>query len=310
MVALSGGADSVALLRALREIAKTRNWALSACHVHHGIRGESADADARFCEALCRALGVEYREIRLCIPKGSGLAERARAARYEALEREADEWGAERIALAHHADDQAETVLARLGRGAPLGGLAGIPPRRGLYIRPLLGESREAIEHYLEALRQDYRRDPSNRSREAERSRIRHKAIPALEEALRRPVRAALARAATEAAEAEAFLGEEALGVRRRLQRDEKGGGVSFSAAALRRIPAALRKRLWRIVLKDRSPGEQPAARHVEALDELVLLDARRPGARVALPGGESAFIERGRVWIAPGVKKPARSQH
>ena len=289
LVALSGGPDSVALLRTLCVLAPRRQWRVSAVHVHHGIRGKSADLDAAFCEKLCETLHVPIKVVRLRVPKGSALAERARKSRYEALEKESRRVKARWVALAHQADDQAETLLSRLGRGSALAGLSGIPPVRSPYVRPLLGESREAILHYLGSLEQGFRTDPSNRSLKSERSRIRYLAIPALERALGRPVQMALARSALEAAEAAAYLEEAAAKEARRIAR-RRAGRIEISALRARALAPALRKALWRSLLAEVLPGGvHLSGANVEAIERLLKSGEGR--GEVALAGG--AFVRR-----------------
>ena len=284
LVALSGGADSVALLRVLLALSPRMGSEVFALHVHHGLRGKSADADAEFCRALCRELGVPCRVVRLRLKKGAGLAERARAARYRALEKERERRGANWVALAHHADDQAETVLARLARGAPASGLAGIPLVREPFVRPLLEESRASIVHYLENLGQDWREDPSNASDAAERNRIRRKIIPVIERELRRPVGEALARVGAESAEIADFIGAEAAKARARIEKSATGER-RYSLAALRKLAAPVRRELWRQVLGDLVGARRASARQVDALEELLVSEE----GHVALPGGAKA---------------------
>ncbi len=296
LVALSGGPDSVALLRALCALSPRRRWRVGAVHVHHGIRGKSADEDAAFCRKLCEGLGVPLKVARLRVPKGSALAERARKLRYEALEKESRRVKARWVALAHQAGDQAETLLSRLGRGSALAGLAGIPPVRGPYVRPLLGESRKAILHYLGNLGQKFRTDPSNRSLKSERSRVRHLAIPALERALGRPVEMALAHAAGEAAEAAAYLEEAAAGEARRIAR-RRAGRSEIPAARVRRLAPALRKALWRNLLAEVLPGGVHLSKDNVGAIEWLLASPEGRGA-VALPGGAVVRREGARLVV------------
>ncbi|MCB0220930.1 MAG: tRNA lysidine(34) synthetase TilS [Chrysiogenetes bacterium] len=285
LVALSGGADSVALLRVLVALSP-RMGELFALHVHHGLRGKSADADAEFCRTLCKELGVPFRVVRLKLKKGPALAERARAGRYRLLEKERERRGAKWVALAHHADDQAETVLARLARGAPASGLAGIPAVREPFVRPLIEESRASILHYLESLAQDWREDPSNASDAAERNRIRRNIIPVIERELRRPVGEALARVGAESAEIADFIGAEAAKARKKIEK-QAAEKRRYSLAALGKLAAPVRRELWRQVLGDLAGARRASARQVDALEELL---ASGEG-QVALPGGAKAGV-------------------
>ena len=182
-VGLSGGADSVALLYLLQELAPRYRLSLSACHVNHQLRGEAGEEDERFCRDLCRRLGVPLicRRIPVkeyCKVNKLSIEDGARQLRYQALLEEAPG----KIATAHHADDNAETVLLHLLRGTALDGLCGIPPVRGRIVRPLLGVERAELEAYLQQLGQPYRTDGSNLEDLALRNRLRHSVMPRLKE--------------------------------------------------------------------------------------------------------------------------------
>jgi tRNA(Ile)-lysidine synthase len=186
LVALSGGPDSVALLSLLAELGPTWELDLHALHINHGLRAEEAEEDARFAASFCAQLGVPFRCESIDLrkgrfPQGRSLQERAREARYDALARVGRDLAADRIALGHTADDQAETLLMWMLRGAGMTGLAGMPPaREGRLIRPLLEITRDEIIDYLEARSLPYRTDSSNVSLRYLRNRIRHELMPAL----------------------------------------------------------------------------------------------------------------------------------
>ena len=177
LVALSGGADSVALLRALQALA----YPVRAFHLNHCLRGAESDRDEAFCRALCAGLGVpltvERIDVAAARAAGEGIEAAARRIRYARLTAAAQ--GA-KIATAHTADDNLETMLFHLVRGTGPKGLAGIPPVRGQVIRPLLGVTRAAVEAYLHALGQDYVTDSTNADDAYTRNRIRHEVVPVL----------------------------------------------------------------------------------------------------------------------------------
>ncbi len=179
-VALSGGADSVALLLAARAVGSD----VVALHCNFSLRGEESDGDTCFCVSLCERLGVELRVERfdtLSQKLGGESVEMAcRRLRYDWFERMASELSLEGIALAHHRDDQEETVLLNLLRGSGPRGLAGMPARRGVFMRPLLPFSRADILAYLQAKGQAYRTDSSNLSNEYRRNALRNVIIPAI----------------------------------------------------------------------------------------------------------------------------------
>ena len=158
---------------------------LSVIHVHHGIRGGYADEDALFVEEMCRKEGVPCRIVRVDVPYLAGkwkksLEEAGRAVRRTALEEEADRIPGSRIALAHHRNDLAETVIFQLARGTGFTGLGGIRPVSGRVIRPLLALGAEEIRAYLAEKEIPWREDATNLEDEAYRNRIRHHIIPYL----------------------------------------------------------------------------------------------------------------------------------
>ena len=185
LCAVSGGADSMCLLHLAWTMAEAGGFQVAAAHYHHGMRGEAADADAAFVEAFCR-----QREIPFVTERGDvygqaqrlglGVEETGRRLRYEFLRRAAEELGCNRIATAHNADDNLETLLLHLVRGAGLHGLAGIPPRRGEIVRPLLTTSRADIEAYLEEHRLSHVEDCTNADESYARNRIRRQVVPVL----------------------------------------------------------------------------------------------------------------------------------
>ncbi len=185
VVGVSGGADSVGLLQVLRQLAPEYGLQLHVVHLNHMLRPEAAD-DAAFVRQLahrlglpatigCARVGAIARRLR------TGTEDAGRLARYWLLETVADRIGAQRIALGHHAGDQVETVLCNIMRGAGPGGLAGIPPRRGRVVRPLLCASKEEIAAYCRAAGLEWRTDASNLSPEFLRNRIRHRLLPLLQ---------------------------------------------------------------------------------------------------------------------------------
>lgn len=181
--AFSGGADSTALLRCLYDLQPEFGYTLHAVHVHHGIRGAEADRDAAFCAALCAEYGIPYQCVYVDAPAYAAahrlsLETAARRLRYDALETAAPDG---LIATAHHASDNAETVLFHLVRGSGMRGLCGIPPRNGRIIRPMLHAEKPEILQYLADLGQAYVEDSSNFSQESTRSRIRQTVLPLLE---------------------------------------------------------------------------------------------------------------------------------
>ena len=194
LVAVSGGADSVALLHLLHGLAPSWRLALHVLHVDHGLRPGSAD-DAAFVRGLGARLGVPVDVERVRVGPGSVEAA-ARTARYAALEAWAERLGAARIAIGHTLDDQAETVLMRVLDGAGVRGLAAIPPVRGRIVRPLVEIRREALRAMLAAEGIAWVEDPTNRDPKFRRNRIRHELLPLLAASYAPDVTEALARVA------------------------------------------------------------------------------------------------------------------
>jgi tRNA(Ile)-lysidine synthase len=195
-VALSGGADSVALLRALAARRQELGLVLHAAHLHHGLRGAEADGDLEFCRELAAKLEIPFHEARVDTAQearadaktgkpAESIEEAARRLRYSWFEQLMSKELLDAITTAHTLDDQAETVLAKFLRGAWTEGLAGISPKlegpEGAILRPLLHARRSDIEAYLNALGQTWREDSTNRHLTFTRNRIRHELLPLLE---------------------------------------------------------------------------------------------------------------------------------
>ena len=205
--AVSGGADSMALLLLLRQLQPRFGYTLSACHVNHGLRGQSADRDEAFVRAECARLGVPLRVFHaaeLALPPAHAGEDWARRLRYTAFVQLQGQ-GIDAIATAHTANDQAETLLLRLARGTGLHGAGGIRPRRGCYLRPLLCLSRAETEAVCRAAGQPWVTDETNDTNAYARNRLRHSALPALESTNAAAVQN-LARFCEKAARVDAYL--------------------------------------------------------------------------------------------------------
>lgn len=187
VLGLSGGADSVCLLYVLKELSKEYGYGITAIHVHHGIRGAEADRDADFCLKLCQRLGVEaivrYADIPSIIRKtGESCEEAGRRIRYEIFNEEASKRENCKIAVAHHANDRAETILFNIVRGTGIKGLRGIRAVRDNIIRPLLCCNRGEIEAYLSGLNLDFCSDSTNFSNDYTRNKFRNIILSCMEE--------------------------------------------------------------------------------------------------------------------------------
>ena len=186
VIGLSGGADSVALLEVLCSLQQERGLRLAAVHVHHGIR-RNAQEDVEFCRELCMEKKVDFFCEYIDVPqmaRAQGISEEeaGRNARYHIFEEYRGKLQMDIIAVAHHQNDQAETILFQLFRGSGLRGMSGMQPKRGNIIRPLLGVSRKEIEEYLRDKQRTYVTDETNACDQYSRNKIRHYVLPVAEE--------------------------------------------------------------------------------------------------------------------------------
>lgn len=186
VVGLSGGADSCALLHFLSSIKEEYSLNLIACHINHMIRGSEADRDEEFSRELAHRLGAEFRLLKVNVPEEAekrreSIEKTARDIRYEFFEKTAELCSA-RIATAHTASDNVETVLFNMARGCGIKGLCGIPPVRGKIIRPLIAVTREEVEAYCKKNNLEFVTDSTNLTDEYSRNKLRHNVVPVLKE--------------------------------------------------------------------------------------------------------------------------------
>lgn len=289
LVALSGGPDSLALLDLLAVLSRERELRLHALTIDHGLRGGSS-AEAAAASALAERIGVSSEVLSLGLEATSNVQELAREARLAALEQTRVRLGFDLIALGHTADDQAETVLLRLLRGAGPRGLAAMAPRRGALVRPLLGSRRAELEAWLQTRGLEPLRDPSNELPRYARNRLRQVVLPELAAENPRVVEALCRLAASCREEHEAL---EALAAK--LYDDHVTEGV-IELAALRCAPRGLRHRVWARAY-GRAMGSQRRLNrgHLEDLDELC--QGQQGTAWLDLPG---LRVERryDRLWM------------
>ena len=306
IVALSGGADSVALVHLLRELDASGEVVLAGvAHFNHQLRGDEADEDERFCGELAAELGLRFEAGRadvraLAREQGRSVEDAARVVRYDFLERAADALGAEFIAVAHTRDDQAETFLLRLIRGAGPRGLASILPRAGRVIRPLLDVTRAELRELIADRRLVFREDATNADVSIPRNRVRHELIPYLQREFSPGVVDVLAREAAIARADEEHLHAEAIDLARSVVLSNNGR-VEFDAAAVSRLPPALASRVAREVLNRAAPGRYVGVDQVGQLLDLV--HGRVRGA-VSLPGC-SARVVGDRIVVGPEPPRP-----
>ena len=314
LVAVSGGADSVALLDVLCALRKPLGLTLTAVHVHHGLRAE-ADVEADGVARLCEHLGVPGHVERVTVrrePPWEGLEAESRRARHAAFERVARRVGAARIAIGHTADDQAETVLMRLLQGAGPRGLGGIAPVRGLLIRPLIESRRPAIEAYLRGRGLAWVEDPSNRDLRFLRNRIRHDLLPFMAQLTGASVVDALGRSAAAARAVVADL-EERARADLALLATRDAAGISLDVDALANRPLELAAEMLRqaaALQGETRPLRGPAQRTLRRLlaeaprrraGRLGRLAVERSGRRLRV-GPVTLPALAPRAWPVPGT--------
>jgi tRNA(Ile)-lysidine synthase len=294
LVGVSGGPDSVALLIGLAEL-RTELPGVRAAHVHHGWRGDAADADADWVLDLGRRLQVPTETLHVTPAQksqhaGKSLEEGARDARYELLADAASRHGCGALAVGHTRDDQIETVLHHILRGTGLTGLAGMPSERPLsdtvtLVRPLLAVSRAVVLTFLESRGQDFRLDATNADLGLTRNRLRLELLPLLRAQFNPQVDAALVRLAEQAAESSALLDELSQQILDDALLEETDAACRLDAAKLaRHSDTAVRAALRRLWIRRNWPRQEMGRAEWQRLARLVF----EPGA-VDFPAGLSA---------------------
>ena len=314
-VAVSGGADSVALLHLLLEIREALGIVLVVLHFNHQLRGKSSKADEAFVMKLAALHGLAFIGGHEDIAARSkrerrNLEDTARRARYAFFGRVAAHEHLDRIAVAHTADDQAETVLAHILRGTGLAGLGGIHPEAGVVFRPLLGFRRGELRKYLRERGEAWREDATNRDVRRMRARIRHNLLPMLEKKFSAAAVEHLCQLANLAREDDAWLQSSAelrlfLSAKevnggwkiplRELIASESSGAGGHEGELMRKAPLAMSKRLVRLLAEKVKPrAGQLSAVHVDGVLGLVL--SAESGKELQLPGGVE--VRRERNWL------------
>lgn len=291
LLAVSGGADSMALAGACA-VLQSEGWGrYSVCHVEHGLRGQEALDDMALVQGFCARRGLPC-YARHVDAAGEAAARHlsveaaARRLRYGALREVLAQAGADAIVTAHNGDDQAETVLLRLLRGAGTAGLGGIRPLTSLAVRPLLGFSHEQLRQYCRLQGIAYCHDSTNDDVRYTRNRVRHQLLPLLERDFNGEVRAALRRTARLLQEDEACLARAAERLYEECFADGAAGQVRLLAGPLIQAEPALRKRALRQAYFAVA-GRELDFERTETLDKLLL--AKRGGSLLQLPGGVQA---------------------
>lgn len=310
LLAVSGGSDSMGLMRLSSAVAPDLDLALSVGFVDHGLR-PGVDEEWALVEAAAGRLGLEARRERVQgAPCGGSVQAWARDARYALLTRMACERGAGFVATGHTLDDQAETMLLRLLRGTGLDGLCGIPERRDAggvaIVRPLLALRRERVRDHLRGLGQPWVEDPSNRNPRFARSRVRAELLPLMsslqpEVAVRLAGLAREARGLTEAVDRR-LLSECSLDPLR------LGGGLKVDCEVIAALPRGLRGRLVRLAVQ-RARGDLRRVERVHLAAMESASGTRRSTGLLPLPGPSVALVDRGSLYVFPGPLPPRTEQ-
>ena len=282
--AVSGGADSMALLWSLYLLKEEWDLQLSAAHFNHGLRGAESDRDAAFVADFCQGYGIPLHMGSAQVKPGKkGLEAAARDARYAFLRTLPG-----KIATAHTADDNAETVLLHLVRGTGLKGLGGITPKNGNVIRPMLSVTRQQVEALLEEYCVPHITDSSNETDDFLRNRLRHHVMPLL--AAENPK-----------------IAENMSAMALRLRQDEEAlaqmAPADIRVSTLEQLPPALRARALEAFLKE-SGVREPEAVHIEKAEALVF--SKKPSARANFPGGIVIGRNYARLEVIPPQEAPA----
>jgi len=303
LVAVSGGADSTALLVCLHRLASRLGIELSAAHLNHGLRESESDEDEAFVRALCSDVGIRLisgrADVRqLAHERRRNLEDAARLARYEFLRGTARSRGCRKIAVGHNLNDQAESVLFRFLRGSGEEGISGIHPVvDGLVIRPLLETPRKAIEEYLVSLGRSWREDSTNRQLVLRRNRLRHEVLPYLAEHFNPRVLEALARNAVHAREVAGFLDAETRRSYQAIREDAAPGFVCLPVHRLVALHPAIRRRLLRLAISEvRGSLRGITAAHAD--DLMRLCASGTSGHTIDLPGRVLAGLQFGKLVL------------
>lgn len=305
MAGVSGGPDSVTLLHVLNSLKKEYSLNIVIAHLDHKFRGEESEADRKFCESLAKKYNLEIAWEAIDVPKiakekGISPEEAARFERYDFFKRASKKKGIEKIAVGHTRDDQAETVLMRIMRGAGMKGLGGISPVKEMpgfkIIRPLIEVSRKDVESFVSEAGLKFRTDSSNEKSIYTRNKIRLELIPLLEKEFNSNIKEVLANMAENLQIENDFLARYA---RRKFKSVSKikPGEILIDIKKFRKQPEAVRKRILRAGLEElKGDLRRLTYQHWKEIEELIY---NRPvNSIVDLPGGISVAKDRANIIL------------
>jgi tRNA(Ile)-lysidine synthase len=294
IIGLSGGADSTALLDLLANLPEGQPR-LVAAHLNHCLRGAESDADEEFCRGLAEQYKIPFESRRVHVKTFAGsnalnLEDAGRQARIAFFDKLTITWKATAVVLAHHADDQAETVLMRLLRGSGMTGLAGMSYKNGRgIIRPLLNITRAEIETYLAERSLVWREDESNQDKSFLRNRLRHELLPILEQ-INPAVRSCLLTTATVLSAENELLDRQTVHAAEQICH-VSANGITCSINQLIEYPLPLQRRIIRLMmLRQRGDLNQFSYQHVDAICRMIA--STRPNSKISLPHGIVAVKE------------------
>lgn len=290
VVGLSGGADSVTLLHCLYSLKEKLDIELYACHINHNLRGEDSDNDQKFAESLCKSLDIPLRvfsvDVKGAMQKHQSTEEAARKLRYEKFSEYGEEIGA-KVATAHNACDNTETVLLNLIRGTGLKGLCGIPPVRERFIRPLIYCTREEIEEYIGENALKYVTDKTNLSTDYTRNKVRLQLMPMLLE-MNPSFHRGVSRTVTALRRDSDFLEEMAVSALNKARLEE---GV-YSLETLSPLSSPIFSRAVSLMLWEK--GVEPSALRINGFMEII----RSGGGKINLEKNKFAVVKKGRAEV------------
>ena len=288
VVGVSGGPDSICLLFVLKELQSKYNVTLHAVHVNHMLRGKESDEDEAFTRKFCESLGIPCKVFRFPIEElakeqKASTEEMGRQVRYETFANILEEMGGGKIAVAHHMDDRAETMLLNLFRGTGLNGLASIRPVRGNIIRPLLGVTSKEIEHYLQEQKIPYVLDSTNAQDDYTRNKIRHHVLSYVNREINSSAVQAMNKTATQLEKMEAYFQKTARELINTYGESD-GDEVRFSLEGFKKQEPLIQSYVVMECIRQCShPLKDVTHHHIE---ECCRLSKKKVGKVLALPRG------------------------
>jgi tRNA(Ile)-lysidine synthase len=293
LVGFSGGPDSVFLLHLLYKFRKRLKIEIYAVHINHLLRGKESDEDEQFCDAFCRSRGIKFSPVRKRVKSFSdknkmSLEEAGRFLRYREYEKTLRKNKLDKIATAHNAGDNTETVLLNLVKGTGLDGISGIPVKRDNVIRPVLCFTREEIVSYLRKKNFSYRVDKTNEESDYERNYLRNKIIPLIKQRLNPKLDKAVMNSSENFKNIKEYILTNEAEIFRNLKRDSSGG-LTILLEDLQKVNESLKGLLVKNLL-ERELMKQVFS---DDLKKIFSLNAAQVGRRVELSGGIKVFRER-----------------